>query len=324
MLGIGLIVAALALRALGPSAYEQVGSAMTDALGTLETAITGESVGDILLDWLLLVARIVVPFAGILIVVGVTVGLLQTQFLFTTRTLVPNLQALNPIKGLQRIFSLRTLTEVIKGLLKLALVAYIAYRDFIATLPAFPSLMEGGVAAGTSFVAERAVSALQSIGIGLLAIGILDYGYQYWEFRRSLRMTKQEVKQEFREQEGSPELRQRQRARARELALHRRALKDVPLADVVVTNPTHYAVAIKYDAAESPAPKVLAKGADLLAQRIRQIAQENDVPTVENRPLARALYDNVAIGQQIPPELYQAVAEVLAFVYSLRRHRREP
>jgi len=323
MLGIGLVVAALALRGLGPSVYEQLGAAMAGAFGTLATAITDETVSDVLLDWLLLVARIVLPFAGILIVVGVTVGLLQTQFLFTTRTLVPNFQALNPIKGLVRIFSLRTLVEVIKGLLKLALVAYIAYRDFIASLPALPTLMEGGVRAGTGFVAESAVSALQSIGIGLLAIGILDYGYQYWEFRRSLRMTKQEVKQEFREQEGSPELRQRQRQRARELALQRRALKDVPLADVVVTNPTHYAVALKYDAAEAPAPKVLAKGADLLAQRIREIAWEHDVPTVENRPLARALYDTVPIGQQIPPELYQAVAEVLAFVYSLRRQRRQ-
>lgn len=324
MAGLSLVIATMALNALGPGIYEQMGGAMSESFRAVSnTTLTTEATGEILQNWMLVYVKIIIPFVGILVAVGVVAGLLQTQFLFSTKTLIPNFGVLNPVQGLTRIFSLRTVVELVKGLAKLGLVGYIAYRDFIATIPVFPNLMEGGVRAGAGFMAGQAVSALQSIGVGLLVLGIADYGYQYWEFRKSLRMTKQEVKQESREQDGSPELRQRQRQRAREMAQRRKALKDVPLADVIVTNPTHYAVAIKYNPAESTAPKVLAKGADLLAQRMKTVAQEHEVPLVENRTLARTLYATVEIGQQVPPELYQAVAEVLAFVYNLRRQKRQ-
>lgn len=323
MAGLGLVTATMALKALGPGVYEQLGLAMTKTFGSLRPTLTADSIGEVLQEWMLVYAKVVFPFVGILVIVGVVAGLLQTQFLVTTKTLIPNLEVLNPMQGLTRMFSLRTVVELLKSLAKLGLIGYIAYRDFIATVPSFPNLIEQGVRAGTEFIATRSIAALQSIGFGLLVLGLLDYGYQYWEFRKSLRMSKQEVKQEFREQEGSPELKQRQRQRAREMALRRKALKDVPLADVVVTNPTHYAVAIKYDPTQGSAPKVLAKGTDLLAQQMKKIAAENDVPTVENRSLARSLYATVEVGQQVPPELYQAVAEVLAFVFNLRRQKRQ-
>lgn len=207
-------------------------------------------------------------------------------------------------------------------MLKLSAVGYVAYREVAEIIPQSPNLM--GMTAGMA-VAElgsRLVSAMQNVGFALLAIGVLDYLYQHWEFRKSLRMTKQELKQDHKQQEGSPELKQRQRQRARELARHRRALKDVPTADVIITNPTHYAVALRYAAETDPAPRVLAKGTDLMAQQIKQMASQYEVPVLENRPLARSLYAAAEVGESVPEELYQAVAEVLAFVYGLRRQRR--
>ena len=156
------------------------------------------------------------------------------------------------------------------------------------------------------------------ISIAYLVIGIADYVYQKHKFNEDMKMTKQEVKDEFKNTEGNPEIKGRQRQRMREVS-QRRMMQDVPKADVVITNPTHYAVAIQYDAEKSKAPVVLAKGEDFLAQKIKEVAKENHVEIVENKPLARMLYANVDIGQEIPPELYQAVAEVLAMVYNTRQ-----
>lgn len=324
MAGLGLVAATMALKSMGPGMYEQLAVGMAQAFqGLNQTSLTMETAGEILQHWGLIFLKVAMPFAGVLLALGLMGGVLQTRFLFTLNRLKPDFSVLNPVSGLKRLFSTRTVVEMIKSLMKLALVGTIAYRDLVAMIPAFPNLMETGLRPAVAYIATKAVGALQSIGMGMVVIGLLDYGYQYWEYRKSLRMSKQEVKQEFREQEGSPELRQKQRAKAREMALRRKAIKDVPLADVVVTNPTHYAIAIKYDPVESTAPKVLAKGSDLLAQRMKEIAKEHQVPMVENRPLARTLFATVEVGQPIPPELYQAVAEVLAFVYSLRRQQRQ-
>jgi flagellar biosynthetic protein FlhB len=151
----------------------------------------------------------------------------------------------------------------------------------------------------------------------LLVLGAFDFAYQWWEYEKSLKMTKQEVKEEFKQQEGNPEIKSRIRQKQRQLSM-RRMMQEVPKADVVITNPTHFACALKYDEKISPAPVLLAKGQDYIALRIKEIAAENDVEVVENKPLARTIYETVEIGEAIPPELYQAVAEVLAFVYSLK------
>ncbi|WP_374711441.1 flagellar biosynthesis protein FlhB [Symbiobacterium terraclitae] len=322
--GVGLVAATLALRGLGSAAAAQVTGGMAGAFAGLRTIdLTPETTGVILQEWAMLFLRTVLPFGLVLLAIGVAVGTLQTQFVFSLRTLAPKFSTLNPITGLARIFSLRTLTELIKGLLKLVAIGYIAYRNVAALAPQFPNLMAQPVRVGLAAVADMVLDVMLAVGLAFLVIGVLDYGYQYWEYRRSLRMTKQEVKQEHREQEGAPELKSKQRQRMRELAMRRRALKEVPKADVVVTNPTHFAVALKYDAAEAAAPKVVAKGADLLALEIKKIAQAHDVPLVENRALARGLYYDVEVGRLIPPEYYQAVAEVLAFVYNLRRQNRQ-
>lgn len=158
------------------------------------------------------------------------------------------------------------------------------------------------------------------MGMAMLVIGVMDYGYQWWEYEKSLRMTKQEVKEEYKETEGNPQIKSRIKQKQRQISM-RRMLQDIPKADVVITNPTHFAVAVKYDSNVADAPIVLAKGQDYIALRIKEIAKENNVEIVENKPLARTLYETVEIGGKIPPELYQAVAEVLAYVYNLKRKR---
>ncbi|MFZ5826795.1 MAG: flagellar biosynthesis protein FlhB [Bacillota bacterium] len=322
--GIGLLAATLAIQALGPSIAERMAFGMTGTFGGLKRMeLTIQNTGEIFFDWSLLFLQVLLPVSAAVMAVGVLVTTLQTQFLFTFETLIPKFSTLNPISGFTRIFSLRTFIEVVKGIAKLTIIGYIAYEAVVALIPRFPNLMEQSVAAGVAAVSSMSLDVLMRIGVALLVLGIFDYAYQYWEYRRSLRMTKDEVKKESRDQEGSPELKSRQRQRAREMALRRKALKDVPLADVVVTNPTHYAVALKYDAQAGTAPKVLAKGADMLAQRMKVIAKQHEVPMVENRTLARGLYNTVEVGKFIPPEFYQAVAEVLAFVYSLRRQQRQ-
>jgi flagellar biosynthesis protein FlhB len=321
--GVGLLATATALHSPGPGLYEQLAEAMTRTFTTLgPRELTLDLVGPLLQDWALVAARALLPLVGIILAAGVAGGLLQTGLLFSTKPLVPDFSRLSLAKGFQRIFSVRSLVEQFKALLKLGAVGYVGYREVLAMLPAAPNLMGGNVALGVVAIATRVTGALQTIGMVLTALGALDYGYQYWEFRKSLRMTKQEIKQENRQQEGNPELKQKQRQRARELARRRKALKEVPLADVVVTNPTHFAVAIRYKAGLDSAPVVVAKGADLLAQRIKVIAKQHAVPTVENRPLARTLFSTVEIGKTVPPDLYHAVAEVLAFVYSVRREQR--
>lgn len=320
--GAGLAAAATALKSLGPGFYELIARGMSDALSSLKLDLTPDTVAGLIQTWGLLYIKAVLPLTGIILAVGVGLGLLQTQFLFSLKAIAPDFKRINPGAGFQRIFSMNTVVELIKGLAKIGIVGYVAYRNIITGLPSAPRLMDQSVAQGIVTIAGSAVSALQTIGLALLALGAADYGYQYWRFLQSVRMTKQEVKQEFREQEGSPELKSKQRAKQRELARRRKAIKDVPTADVVITNPTHFAVAIKYAPEENEAPKVIAKGADLLAQRIKVIAKQSGVPTMENKPLARALYNTVDVGKTIPPELYQAVAEVLAVVYGQRRHER--
>lgn len=286
------------------------------------TDLTPANVGDVLAPWGMVYLKAAMPAAAVVAAVGVVGGLLQSRLAISFKPLVPDFKKLNPATGFSRIFSGQTVVEQIKALLKLAVIGYIGYKEILATVPQVPNLLGLGVATAIPMVAGRMVGALQITALYLVAIGVLDYGYQYWSYEKSIRMTKQEVKQEQRQQEGSPETKQRQRAAAREMALRRKALKDVPTADVIITNPTHFAVAIRYKTGEDAAPRVIAKGVDLMAQQIKSLAAEHKVPVVENKPLARSLYAAVDVGKSVPPELYQAVAEVLAFVYSLRRQQR--
>jgi len=313
----------MALKGFGPTIYEALAGAMTETFtGLKPMELTADTAGEMAIHWAHVLIKAGLPVIAVILAVGVAIGLGQSGAAFSFKPLSPDFNKVNPVQGFSRIFSLRTVVELVKSLLKLGVIGYVAYSDIAELIPAMPNLMQANPAAGVAEIAVRAVNGLQRVGVALIVLGVLDYGYQWWEFRKSVMMTKQEVKQEHKQQEGNPEVKQKRRAKARELARRRKALKDVPLADVVVTNPTHFAIAIKYAAGEDAAPRIIAKGSDLLAQRIKVIAKQNAVPMVENRPLARALYATVDVGKTVPPELYQAVAEVLAFVYNLRREER--
>jgi len=249
--------------------------------------------------------------AGVLVAVFAQVG-----FLFTFKTLEFKLARLNPISGVKRLLGMQSLVKLGMGLLKMSVVLAVAYPTIsgqVGAITGASALTHGGVLSlGAALVFELGLR----LGLALLVLGLLDYAYQRWRHTERLKMTKQEVKEEMRQMEGDPIIRRRQRSVQLQLALQRMR-SAVPQADVVITNPTELAMALKYDAERMSAPKVVAKGRGLLAKRIREIAIEAGIPIVERKLLAQVMYQMVEIGQEIPPQFYKAVAEILAFVYEL-------
>ncbi|GAB6183156.1 flagellar biosynthesis protein FlhB [Thermodesulfovibrio hydrogeniphilus] len=256
------------------------------------------------------------PIAALTVFSVLIVHFIQTGFLFTGAPLVPNLSRIDPIKGIKRMFSLNAVFETLKGVLKLTALGFIIYLIIKKYSVILPLLIDMNVKAiaGQSF--EFIHILVLACLIMLTVFAGMDFAYQRWQYERNLRMTKQEVKEEFKETEGSPMVRARIRSLQREMA-RKRMMQEVPKADVVITNPLHIAVCIKYDSEKMNAPQVVAKGANLLAERIKEIARAAGVPIYENKPIARALY-KIPIGGEIPQVLYKAVAEILAHVYKLK------
>ena len=257
------------------------------------------------------------PFLIIGFLVAFICDLVQVGFKPTTKPLQPKLSKLNPISGMKKIFSSRKLFELGKSILKLAVMAIMIYSFFIGRTESLFLLYDMPLSQAIGLMGNLIISLGLRIAVAYMVIAFLDLIYQRRKFHKDMMMTKQEVKDEFKNSEGDPQIKGAQKRRMME-ASRRRMMQQLPQADVVITNPTHYAVAIKYDAEESDAPVVIAKGADYLAQKIKEIARDNDVEIVENKPLARMLYANVEVGELVPPELYRAVAEVLAYVYHLK------
>lgn len=262
------------------------------------------------------------PVALVCSIILVFVLSRQVGFAVTFKPLVPSFERFSLVRGLKRMFSLRSLVEAIKGIIKAAILFGVLYFGLRKEIPVIRQISYGGVYLAAGQVFMIIFRLIVRLGVALLVLGVFDLGYQKWEFARSIRMTKQEVKEEFKQTEGDPFTKQRIRRRQSEIA-RQRMISQVPQADVVLTNPTHLAVALKYDRATMNAPKVVAKGAGYIALRIREIAENANVPIVEDKPLARALYRNVDVGEEIPESLYVAIAEVLAYVYSLKKERQE-
>ena len=260
---------------------------------------------------------VILPVFIALYIVGFASQALQVGFMFNLSLIQPQFNRINPIEGFKRLFSKRALVEFLKSVLKITIVGWIVYSQIKQRIPWLSSLAAYDLSHTFQLISNSVFSLVQMIGLTLLVLACADYFYQRWEFEKNIRMTKQEIKEEFKQTEGDPLIRSRIRQQQRELA-SRRMMQAVPTADVVITNPTHFAVALLYQADSMAAPEVVAKGAGIIAAKIREVAEENGVPIVENKPLARALYKSVEIGQQIPAELYPAVAEVLAFVYRLK------
>ncbi|AVX31173.1 flagellar biosynthetic protein FlhB [Carboxydocella thermautotrophica] len=300
-------------------AYQTMGEFIRNIYGVQlkEHLLTTNTIPVLLWQGILVGAKILIPLLLGAIIAGVAVNLIQTGFLLTTEGLTMKWERIDPVEGFKRIFSKRTLVELIKSLFKVTIVALVAYGIIKNQIMFFPGLQTVELNTGLAFIGHMIIKiGLYTSGM-LVVLALFDYAYQRWEFNKSLRMSKEEIKEEYKQTEGNPQIKAKIKERMRALA-QRRMMQEVPRADVVITNPTHFAVAIKYQAGKMPAPVVVAKGADLLAKRIKEIAREHGVVTVENKPLAQALYKSVEIGEFIPPELFQAVAEVLAYVYKLK------
>ena len=270
--------------------------------------------------FLLMMIRALLIMAPVLLVgflVAFLSDLLQVGWHPTGKPLQPKPNKLSPISGFKRIFSINSVAELVKSIAKILLIAIVSYSYLKNQHRIFFVLLDMPVTQATLLIGQVVVDLGMRIAIVYMLIALGDFIYQKRKFANDMKMTKQEVKDEMKDQEGNPEIKGKQRQRMQE-ASRRRMMQRLPEADVVITNPTHYAVAIKYDPDVNEAPVVLAKGADYLAQRIKEIARENKIEIVENKPLARMLYANVDIDAEVPPELYQAVAEVLAYVYHLQ------
>lgn len=257
------------------------------------------------------------PFFLIGFLIAFLSDFVQVGYKPTSKPLQPKLSKLNPVSGLKKIFSTRKLFELAKSILKLALMSVVIYSYFIGRTESIFLLYDMPLKQAIALMGNMVIDLGLRIAAAYMVIAFADLIYQRRKFTKDMMMTKQEVKEEMKNSEGSPEIKGAQKRRMME-ASRRRMMQQLPQADVVITNPTHYAVAIKYDAKEADAPIVIAKGADYVAQKIKEIARENNVEIVENKPLARMLYANVEIGEMVPPELYKAVAEVLAYVYHLQ------
>jgi flagellar biosynthetic protein FlhB len=271
-------------------------------------ALLGEVAQGLILPVLLLVAAAI---AG---------SLIQTGLVFAVDKIGFDASRLSPIAGFQRLFSLRSGLEFLKNLAKVALVMAVSAMLLLPELRRLPALVSSDIATLSAEIEHLLLRFLLGVLVLVASLALLDYGYQRLSFMRQMRMSKQEVKEEYKQAEGDPTIKARLRQIRMERA-RRRMMAAVPSASVVVTNPTHYAVALKYEMGSKGAPRVVAKGADLIARRIREIAEENDVPLVENPPLARALYANVELDHEIPPEHYKAVAEIISYVFRLKGKR---
>ncbi|MGH7443070.1 MAG: flagellar biosynthesis protein FlhB, partial [bacterium] len=251
------------------------------------------------------------------LVIGVASNVMQFGFLFAPEALSLKWENLSPARGFERIFSRRSAVELFKSFIKIGVVGTVAWTCVSGKVPVLMTLMDTDLAVFFSTVASVTATLILRVGLAMLTLALLDFFYQRWEYEESLKMSKQEIKDEHRQMEGDPMVKARIR-RLQQEAARRRMFADLPNADVVITNPTHLAVALKYDGTSMDAPVVLAKGARLMAARIKAIAAENGIPVMENKPLARALYRSVPVGAAVPNAFFSAIAEVLAYVYQAK------
>lgn len=279
---------------------------------TTNTGIT------IINELIIKLAIIVLPILGVGFLIAFLTNIVQVKWKVTTKPMKPRFDKISPIGGFKRIFSVRTLVETVKSIALIIIITVIVYTTVKDEIAMIVGLYEISLKQAIEAIGDLVISLGIKISFFYLIVGLADFIYQKRKHHKDMMMSKQEIKDEYKNSEGDPQIKGQIKRRMQE-ASNRRMMQAVPTADVVITNPTHFAVALKYDAESGNAPIVVAKGEDYLAQRIKDKAKESDIEIVENKPLARMLYFNVDIGAQIPPELYQAVAEVLAYVYKIKQ-----
>ena len=317
-----LLAGFLGLRILWEYIYGNIAGYAIHVFSNLGQSTTTEAISEIFLGIMILLGKTALPIMLGIMVFGLAVNIYQVGFLFTTEPIGFKLDKLNPINGFGRIFSKRSLIELFKSIFKIIVIGFFLYLFLKDEIPYMPYFIYYDLEHSLAEIAEKIFAmAFQVIGV-IFVLAVADYAYQKWQMTQDLMMTKQEVKDEYKQAEGDPQIKGKIKQKQREMAMMR-MMQEVPKADVIVTNPTHLAVAIMYQAG-MVAPVVLAKGQDLVAERIKKIARENRITIVENKPLARALYESVEVGGSVPHELYQAVAELLAYVYRLKKKKFRP
>ncbi|MCL2627828.1 MAG: flagellar biosynthesis protein FlhB [Oscillospiraceae bacterium] len=302
-----------------PGFVEQLTGIFTEFLGEEQirqanSSMTVDQVNGILVRIMLNLFGVLFPILATAMIAGIAASVLQVGFMFTTETLKFKLNKINPVNGLKQMLSPRKLVDLAKNLAKVIIVGYVAYSDYVTLIDKFPLYL--GQDIFTSFVDIMRTAFMMALKmcIAMVFISLADFLYQHWKHEKDLKMTKQEVKDEFKNQEGDPKIKGKIRQKQLQMSAMRMMSK-VPEADVVITNPTHYAIALAYEDGVSGAPVVLAKGQDYVARKIKEVAIEHDIQIVENPPLAQSLYALCEVDDEIPEELYQAVADVLVFVY---------
>lgn len=310
VLGIFSIVRLLAgflvknLLSFSTKIYEQSGT----------YSVTADNYMKLVVDTITIVVIAVGPICAAAMLLGIIPTIAQTKGLFTTKALKPKFSRLNPLEGIKKMFSLQSIAGIVKGLIEVIAIGVLVYNEISDRMPRLLSLIDAGIMQGIAFAAISIYDLVMTICIVLVFVAAADFLFQWWQFEKKLKMSKQEVKDEFKQMEGDPQIKSKIKQRQQEMARNR-MMQEVPSADVVIRNPTHYAVALRYDQDKNRAPQVIAKGKDYLALKIVQIAEANDVYCMENPQLARTLYAQVELGREIPYELYDAVAEVLTVVY---------
>lgn len=308
------------LIVIAPSMYAGLKSFLLQTLhrNILIETLTIDSVMEMYFESLKEMAVIALPIMVVAMVAGIGANYFQFGLLFTTETLKIDLKKMDPIKGIKKIISVRAIINLIKSLLKVTFIGTVTTAVIVVYFADVISLALHSPAQSLATVAY--LSAIMGIvaSLMLVVLALLDYLYEKFEYEKQLKMSKQDLKDEHKNAEGDPLIKSKIKQRQREMAM-RRMMQEIPSADVVITNPTHFAIALKYDEENMDAPRVVAKGTDFVAQKIKMIAKEHDVIMVENRPLARAMYDQVEIGDAVPEEFFKAVAEILAYVYRIKR-----
>lgn len=257
---------------------------------------------------------VVGPVCAAAMLLGIIPTIAQTRGLFTMKALKPKFSRLNPLEGIKKMFTMQAIVGILKGLVEVIVVGVLIYNEISSRMPIILSLSDAGLMQGLAYTGLSIFDMVMLVCIMLVFVAAGDFLFQWWQFEKKLKMSKQEVKEEFKQMEGDPQVKSKIKQRQQQMA-QSRMMQEVPSADVIIRNPTHFAVALRYDQDKNKAPQVVAKGADYLAKRIIEVAQNHDVMCIENPPLARALYKQVDLGREIPYELYDAVAEVLTVVY---------
>ena len=311
------------LKMVIPFFYQYMSTFITKYIGYIKTvhSITTQFAMDVTKDAVIAILLLAGPGMLVAMTVGVLATGMQTGFKVSKENLKMKFSRLSPIQGLKKMISLRSTTEVIKALIKISVIGYILYSAFLKIAQNFTKLMFEDILGAVTFILNSIMDIVIQLSMAFILIAAFDYLYQWWEHERNIKMSKQEIKEEYKQMEGDPQIKSQIRERQRKIA-NQRMMQQVPTADVIIRNPTHFAVALKYDIEKNSAPIVVAKGQDYVALKMIEIAEQHHIPMTENKPLARALYGTVKVNQEVPSEYYLILAEVMAWVYSLKKEVR--